>query len=78
MDNEEDLVAFYPIILLNQGRLFLLAPTFIHNNSIRVASNKNNIPPYYDDAREVVDVVIDVKSIPTQKMGTITEEFGEK
>jgi hypothetical protein len=78
VDNEEDLVAFRPVIPSNRGRFLLLAPTFIHNNSIRIASNKNNIAPYFDDGREVIDVVIDVKSVPTQNMGTITEELGEK
>jgi hypothetical protein len=63
VDNKEDLRAFCPVIPLNRGRLYLIAPSLIHYNTIRVASNKNNIPPYFDDAREVINVVIDVKGV---------------
>jgi hypothetical protein len=75
VDNEEDLRAFRPVIPPNRGRICLFAPTLVHHNSIRVASNKNNIPPYFDNAREVI---IDIKGMPTPKMGAVTEDVGEE
>jgi hypothetical protein len=83
VDNEEDLVAFRPVVPSNRGRLLLVVPSFIHHNQIRVASNKANttpVPPYCDeDGREVIDVVIGMKSVtPPPQMGVIIEEVGEK